>query len=149
MKDVLRLSKGRVLGWFASVMGWSFAHVGHAATLVRVLQVPSPESRDQFRFGSALAVVGDDVLVGAPGPQSSGGANLDQGRAYLIDGATGLLLRTFSVPGSDDFGRSVAAEGGSCLIGASGAAHVFDCATGAFVRSFTVAGATPSFGVMK
>lgn len=33
---MFRLSRGRVLGWFASVLGVSFSHVGHAANLERI-----------------------------------------------------------------------------------------------------------------
>lgn len=36
MKGMLRLSRGRVLGWFASVLGVSFSHLGHAADLEKV-----------------------------------------------------------------------------------------------------------------
>jgi uncharacterized protein YigE (DUF2233 family) len=36
MKGMLRLSRGRVLGWFASVLGWTFSHWAHAGTVERV-----------------------------------------------------------------------------------------------------------------
>ena len=45
------------------------------------------------RFGSALAVRGQRVLIGAPGHDSGGFVN--NGRAYVISGATGTTLATF------------------------------------------------------
>jgi hypothetical protein len=96
-------------------------------------------------FSNSVAAVGNNVLIGAYG-DSTGGANA--GAAYLYDGSTGALLRTFLNPtpaASDLFGYCVAAVGNNILVGAygddagatnSGTAHLFNGSTGALLRTF-------------
>ncbi len=107
------------------------------------LDNPSPDSGDSF--GQSLAVVGDKVLVGAPYDSTMG---MSAGVAYLFDGTTGALLRTFYSPtptANGLFGFSVAAVNGKLLIGAPydaplgqpyGAAYLFDATTGLLLRTF-------------
>ncbi len=106
-----------------------------------------------YCFGSAIAISGDKVLVGA-GYDAAGAKN--SGAAYLFDAATGKLLHTFLNPTPatyDQFGTSVAISGDKVLIGApnedagakfSGAAYLFDAATGKLLHTFLKP--TPAIG---
>jgi FG-GAP repeat len=114
-------------------------------TLLRTFQNPTPAAGD--RFGSSLAVVGNNILIGAPLDDT--GAT-DAGVAYLFDSVTGNLLRTFLRPNpgvGDNFGSSGAASGDNILIGApgitlnpnspgAGAAFLFDSVTGDLLKTF-------------
>jgi hypothetical protein len=74
-------------------------------------------------FGTAVALSGDTVLVGAPGAASSGSQS---GAAYLFepgtDGAWSQVARIAASDGAVDawFGTAVALEGDTALVGASG-----------------------------
>lgn len=106
-----------------------------------ILLNPTPVMND--RFGSAVAGVGNNVIVGVPG--AMGGTGI----AYLFDGSTGELVQTFSNPNptiSDLFGSAVAGLGNNVLVGApgdstlgpffSGAAYLFDSSTGTNLQTF-------------
>lgn len=91
--------------------GIAYIFDGPTGALRSTLTAPSLQVGGQF--GKAIAISdadGDgtqDVLVGSPGP---GGA-MGFGRAYLFDGQTGELLRTFEATVSEAnsyFGTSVA-----------------------------------------
>jgi len=109
--------------------------------LLQTIFSPMPAPGDFF--GSAIAVDGNNILVGAPGDDT--GAQ-DAGIAYLFDN-NGNLLQAFSNPtpeGGDEFGGSVALSGTNILIGAdtddtsgtdTGAAYLFD-AGGALLQTF-------------
>jgi hypothetical protein len=111
--------------------------------LAQTIRNPSPGAGAQF--GYSVALVGQNVLVGAPFDDTAG---TDAGAAYLFDGATGKLLQTFQSPNAaagDWFGIAVAAVGSNVLVGAlgddteardAGAAFLFDGATGALLRTF-------------
>jgi FG-GAP repeat protein len=136
-----------VLWMIGSVALLKGATVGRADppgfTLARTLANPAATAGDQF--GQAVAFVGDNVLVGARWADMGG---TDAGAAYLFDGKTGELLRTFQKPepaAGDWFGTSVAAVGDNVLIGAlgddtgahdAGAAYLFDGKTGDLLRVF-------------
>ena len=120
---------------------------------------PTITTGDQF--GSAVAISGNKLLIGAPGDDTS---EVNVGQAHLFDATTGVLLQTFNDPtvvkqsdvgsgfafGGDGFGSSVAISGNNVLIGAafddtsttsgfggnSGQAHLFDATTGSLVRTF-------------
>ena len=114
-----------------------------AGALLQTFPNPIPESGDQF--GWSVAAVGGNALVGAPNDDTSA---TDAGAAYLFDGNTGTLLRTFLNPtpeSGDQFGFSVAALGGNVLVGAhlddtaatdAGAAYLFNAGNGALLRTF-------------
>ena len=118
--------------------------------LLLTLNNPNPQVRDAF--GTALAVSGNRVLIGAP---ASGEAR--PGLAYMVDGTSGQLTRTFQSPTPDDFdqfGQSIAVNGSHVLIGApgddtsgpdTGTVYVFDADTGALVD--TIVNPTPSVGL--
>jgi len=119
------------------------AHLFDAETgeLLNTFDDPSPTPIDAFggdRFGWAVALNGDQVLIGAPNHSD----NLDVdggfqgGQAHLFDLA-GSLLQTFEDPtptGRDSFGFSAALDADQLLIGARrddtngdfvGQAHLF------------------------
>jgi len=91
------------------------------------LALLDPTPADNDFFGCAVALAGNNLLVGA---RFADTAAADAGAAYLLDPATGALLTTLLEPAaaaSDQFGSAVAALGSDLLVGAphfnSGAAH--------------------------
>lgn len=93
------------------------------------------------RFGTALAAVGPNLVVGAPKAKGAGGSN--SGVAYLYDLA-GNQLRTYGEPGSAQgnlFGFALAARGPEFVASApqdevtavdeAGSAYVVDAASAA------------------
>ncbi|NES23808.1 MAG: hypothetical protein F6K41_34040, partial [Symploca sp. SIO3E6] len=118
------------------------------APLVTFLN-PDPTVNDFFGVNfSTIAAVGTNVLIGVSGDDPGGIRNA--GAAYLFDGETGELLRTFVSPNPGEgngFGRSVAAFGNNVLIGAfrddpggitdAGAVYLFDSSTGELLQTFT------------
>ena len=119
----------------------------------------SPNATSGDQFGFSVAGVGNNVIVGAPFASFGGFANA--GVAYLFDGSTGSLLRTFNKPTpvtqGDQFGYSVAGVGTNVLIGApfsntvavgAGSAYLFNSTTGALLQTFNnpVVNAGDGFG---
>ena len=79
----------------------------------------SPRARSGF--GSAVAIRGDRILIGAPDVEDG------DGRAYLFSRASGARLRTYRVGSRGDgggAGRSVALAAGVAVVGAQGSGHV-------------------------
>ena len=84
----------------------------------------APDGAVDDRFGSAVAISGDDVLVGAPFRDDAGIA--DQGAAYLFrrtDPAIGAweaitILTAADGAVGDQFGSAVAISGDDALVGA-------------------------------
>lgn len=127
---------------------------------IQATELVSPNEQASGEFGLAVSWVpdvngdgSDDILVGAPNEEVGSGPT-DAGRAYLFDGVTGSLLRTFVSPDertSGYFGISVAGmpditgDGkGEVIIGAygdgvgsgitnPGRVYVFNGATGALI----------------
>jgi cysteine-rich repeat protein len=92
-------------------------------SLARIIENPAPEAGDQF--GSAVAALGDDVLVGAPLDDSFAP---DTGAAYLFDGLTGDLRQALLNPAQgefDHFGFAVSASSAGLLIGAPGPSRAY------------------------
>lgn len=120
------------------------AYVFEASTGELVTSIPSPSvGRDDF--GSAVAIDGDLVVVGAPLADS---VELDTGLAWVFDALTGERLAILQNPVPDrgaNFGASVAIDGDLVVVGAwrddasgltdSGSVHVFEARTGAFVAT--------------
>jgi FG-GAP repeat len=119
--------------------------------LLQTFRNPKPALGDVF--GSAVAIDGDKILIGARADDKKA---MNSGTAYLFDATTGERLHTFSnpTPGVGDvFGVSVALKGNNVLIGASaddegaensGAAYLFDVVTGELVQTFL--NPTPALG---
>jgi cysteine-rich repeat protein len=93
------------------------------AALVRRLENPR-FGPDDF-FGSSVALLGDQLLVGAP---LSDDRAADTGIVYLFEPATGQLVQTFRNPPQgpfDNFGFAVAAGGAGLLVGSPGPSRVY------------------------
>lgn len=104
--------------------------------------VSSPDLTPGGRFGSAIAVAGDQVFVGAP--DDHGGAR-KAGAVHVFDAKTGRHLRSFNNPKPspyDRFGRSISVSGRRLLVGVPGAgddegrADLFDIRNGRLLRTF-------------
>jgi cysteine-rich repeat protein len=76
------------------------------------LALRAPAAAPAGAFGAAVAALGEDLLVGAPGA----------GTVHLFRGVTGEPLLTLTTPGPARFGAAVAAAGDTILVGAPGAA---------------------------
>ena len=121
------------------------AHLFDATTgnLLQTFNDPTVTTQDVF--GSSVAIDGNNVLIGAYLDDTNG---TNAGQAHLFDATTGNLLQTFNDPAPavvDQFGFSVAIDGGNVLIGARGddtngplvgQAHLFDAATGNLLQTF-------------
>jgi hypothetical protein len=139
------------------VLAWSAFASGSARAdsyfLARTFPNPFPIGYNRAAFGYDVAPIGDDLLVGAP---EADNAATNGGAAYLIDGQSGNLIRTFVDPtpgNSDSFGLSLAAYGTNAVIGSpgddslapyAGAAYLFDTTTGDLL--FTFANPDPNSG---
>ena len=106
------------------------------------------EPRLGGRFGQAVAVSGNTLLVGEPGggdPAVGPGAAY----AYVRSGSTWTLQQKLEadVPGiSDYFGRSVALSGDTALVASSGTTCVFTRAGSVWTQQATLPHGTGAFG---
>jgi len=135
MKTRTATTLGAVLALVLTLAAPAWAAQGD---LLRTFQKPTPAANDYF--GYSVAAVGSNVLVGVPG--DSTGA-VYAGAAYLFDGASGALLKTFLNPTPaliDMIGRSVASVGSDVLVGApylgNGYVYRFDGASGALLKTY-------------
>lgn len=90
-------------------------------TVERLVTAPPPANT---RFGSAVAIAGDTLVVGAPGG-GSGTTGLDHGRVWLTDLVGDAPLVEVVAPIAeinDRFGAALAAQGDIVLVGAPGCA---------------------------
>ncbi len=81
----------------------------------QTLQKAGPVASDQY--GSSVAVLGSNFVVGTPNDSSSGISQA--GKVYVYNGTTGALLLTLQDPNqqaNDHFGSSVAAVGSNILV---------------------------------
>ncbi|MBI1850142.1 MAG: FG-GAP repeat protein [Planctomycetes bacterium] len=122
------------------------------------------DSQNADRFGAAVATAGDvdgdgydDVLVGAPGADSS--SLIDNGSVFLFSGKGGSLLHRFDgLAAMDEFGFSVAGDGDvdgdgvpDILVGAPGArvggvantGHVYVYSGATFTQLYDLPGRKP------
>src|SRR6185295_3894508 len=80
----------------------------------RLRTTPNPTPLPNEAFGVAVAVAGSVIVTGAPQDPSAG-------EAYLIDAASGVVLRTIPRPPlTGRFGGTVAAYGTRAVIGSDG-----------------------------
>ncbi|MEE8450746.1 MAG: Ig-like domain-containing protein, partial [Thermoguttaceae bacterium] len=72
-----------------------------------------------WRAGTSVTTVGNNILVGSPDDNYSMDKAAWLGRAYLLDGMRGELLRSFENPDADagkNFGQFVASDGEMIII---------------------------------
>lgn len=113
-------------------------------TGVQVDVLSGSDTTANDRFGSALAVEGDVLVVGAYGDNSPATAD-EMGSAYIFDLSTNtqlFKLTPFDGAQLDQFGYSVDIENGIVAIGCpldddnglgSGSVYLYDAATGGFL----------------
>lgn len=106
-----------------------FRRSGAAWTLEQ--KIVASDASDDDHFGAAVAISGDTVAVGAPGP------GFQVGAAYVFARSGGVWQQQQKLvaPGAPDFGFAVSVDGDSLVVGAptedeagvnsAGAAHVF------------------------
>jgi hypothetical protein len=126
-------------------------YVFDLATGAQVDKIQAPDASTYARFGSSVDVEGSTMLVGSRSDSSLlGGA----GSAYLFDLSTGLQTFKLVSPTpavGDQFGTSVALDGGRAVVGAgtdplfggAGSAHVFDVTTGAHAVALAASDGAP------
>lgn len=115
--DALVGAPGEKIGGVAGGAAHRFA----AATGALRLTLAAPVPIAGAAFGSALAGIGDGIVVGAPGENLVGLTHA--GRAYLFDGATAGLRRAFESPSpvaSGFFGATAATVAADVLVGEPG-----------------------------
>ncbi|MCE9557096.1 MAG: hypothetical protein K8T91_27430 [Planctomycetes bacterium] len=115
-------------------VGQAYLYDAKTGNLVHTFDDPTPTpSITEFdtgdQFGHAVAVSGNNVLIGAPHDRSHGSV---VGQAHLFNATSGNLLHTFDNPVVQDasFGVSVAASGNKLLIGAPSAKNAEGVVTG-------------------
>ncbi|MDQ1260903.1 MAG: hypothetical protein QG575_84 [Euryarchaeota archaeon] len=144
-----------------AAQGRAYVSDGVTGALIRTLDTSNPQS--SANFGDSLSVGSgdvngdgkDDIIVGAP--RETVGANTQQGRVCVSDGATGALIRTLDTSNpqsSANFGCSVGSgdvngDGKDDIIAGApretvganlyqGRVYVSDGATGAPIHTLTL-----------
>ena len=115
--------------WSVPVLVLFAAAPGYAQCEYEQVQVLAPDDlQSSDAFGSAVALDGDTLLVGAPGDEPLGpGAQsgCGTGGAYVFERVAGQWVQTAVLTAADGapqdcFGSSVAPDGDTALVGASG-----------------------------
>ncbi len=122
--------------------GTGTVYLFDGTTGAEIAAIVNPRPAASTGFGTAVASVGPNVLVGSPDDNTAGpGA----GAAFLF-GPSGALLTTFVQPdgGGGHFGASVAGTQNTALIGAPGANLGTSDAGAAYL--FDADPASPTFG---
>ena len=127
-----------------------------ALTLLHTINNPNAHAESLIgdTFGESAAISGNYAIVGAPFEDSSA-EDVDQGKAYIFDVTTGLLVHTLDNPNvyaytqiNDQFGYNVGISGNYAIVGAryedsvniednQGKAYIFDVTTGLLVHTLT------------
>jgi cysteine-rich repeat protein len=104
-----------------------------------IFNLANPQPQANSYFGSALAVLGARLIVGAPFGNFTGGA------VYEFDGSTGALLHTILPPlGEGSLGRALAVDASTLF--ASGLQVYRFAADGTLLRTYTNPSAQPFDG---
>jgi hypothetical protein len=123
--------------------GSVYVYVRSGLAWVEQAKLVAPDGAADDRFGHAVAVSGDTVVVGAPRADVSGHTN--QGAVYVFTRNAGLWTQTAKLVSADggagdDFGITVAIDADTAVVGAmnhnvgpntdQGAAYVFHRSSG-------------------
>jgi len=116
------------------------AYVFDVTTGTELLKLSAGDGASNDRFGHAVGISGNTVVVGAWSDDDNG---VDSGSAYLFDVTTGQQIGSkilaFDGAGSDEFGATVAISGNTVVVGSpddddngtdSGSAYCFDVTSG-------------------
>lgn len=97
----------------SSGSGVVYSYQSNGATWVGPTAFPNPTGNTGELFGDSVALIGGNVLVGAPYDQSAGNQG---GAAYLLDGSTGEVLRKFENPHQGVGNPGLGARFGSAVV---------------------------------
>ncbi len=119
-----------------------------AAIASPVIELSSRNVQASGFFGTAVAVSGTTVVVGAPDENASG--HLNSGHVYIFNSKTGAATLTLTSPHpqhNGEFGLSVAVSGTTVVVGApgetasgqagAGHAYTYNATTGKLIKTFT------------
>ena len=147
--NVLVGAPGNDLGPFGSINDAGSAYLFNGSTGDLLLNIPNPDPEADDEFGTSVAALGGNVVVGAPNDDAGTFVSIDgAGAVHVFNGVTGAKIMTILNPEpetGDLFGSSVAAVGEKILVGAhsddagsvdgAGAVHLFDGSTGGLLLS--------------
>jgi large repetitive protein len=157
-------AKGSITGRPGAVYLFTEPASGWASMTQTAKLTPSDGATGPW-FGQAVAISGNTVVVGATGTAANGYSNTGTGAAYVFtEPASGwanmsqtATLTASDGVASDNFGCSVAIDGGTLVVGAQeakigansgqGAAYVFTVPGGGWTSSTETAKLTASDGV--
>ena len=123
------------------------AYVFNTSTGALTYTLDNPNGYDtavQDRFGFAVAISDNHIVVGAPYEDDANGVS--QGKIYVYNPSTGALARTIDNPSSsylrgDQFGWALAIDGSTLLVGAhwyadyDGRAYLINAGTGSVLHT--------------
>lgn len=122
------------------------AYVFDSATGSQTHKLTASDAAASDYFGISVAVSGTSAVIGARNDDDAGA---NSGAVYVFDTATGAQVQKLTATDGaarDFFGRAVAVDGSTAVVGAygdddngslSGSAYVFDTATGAQLQKLT------------
>lgn len=132
--------------------GSAYVFVRNGAIWLRQAKLTANDAMASDKFGSAVAISGDTIVVGSPGDDTAAGT--DAGSAYVFIRTPGTVywsqtmkLTANDAAANDAFGSSAAIAGTTILVGSpgddtsgganAGSAHVFALSTGPAGSSWT------------
>ncbi len=127
--------------------GSGSAYVFGALSGAQLLELIPSDGAAGDQLGAAIAIDGGRVVVGAP---SADGVGSDSGAAYVFDATTGLellKLEPADAAAGNQFGYSVAMDGGLVVVGSLGAAYLFDVETGQELEKLLPIGGSTTLGL--
>lgn len=129
------------------------AYLFNADTGQQLFKLIATDAHSIQSFGNSVAIVDNIAVVGAAGDNHAGS---NSGAAYLFNATTGQQLRRLTASDAhagQQFGRSVAINGNTAIVGTSGnspdpgAAYLFNVSTGAEIHKLEVCDASGGDGI--
>lgn len=114
--------------WGAPKSGAAYLFDIRTGKHIHTFRSPAPAFKDNF--GATVAINGDIVVIGAPGPSGEASDPYEDGAVHIFDVHTGDFLCTVlsPIPPVGEFGSSVAISGMNVVVGSlgvPGAAYIF------------------------
>ncbi|MHC4527042.1 MAG: right-handed parallel beta-helix repeat-containing protein, partial [Planctomycetota bacterium] len=128
------------------------AYLFDVTTGTQLAKLTASDASSYDDFGFCVAIDGNTAIIGAPSDDDAGSSS---GSAYLFDVTTGTQVAKLTASDAapyDEFGRCVAIDGNTVIIGAprdddaggwSGSAYLFDVTTRTQVAKLTASDAAP------